>query len=152
MAGEVVGVDDRLQVVQQLLLNTLERYLFLDECSHQLLEPLPVLILVLFSGKALAHVKPLKATYRKRRFHGRDHHWDYGQVATVGARQFVEAVTIGTANRMRRHQEQETSAFSFFRNELESLSNVLLPISTRLQAVNIEPHFMAQRPQIVLNA
>jgi hypothetical protein len=76
MVGKAVGVHDWLEVVPQPLLDPFERHLFLGERRNQLPEPLRVLLLVLFGGEALPHVKPLEATDGKRRFHSRDHHWD----------------------------------------------------------------------------
>ena len=98
VAGQVVAVIHRIEVVQQSLLNGFKWHLLLDQRLYQRRELFAVLFLMLLGGEAVAHVEPLQAADGKRRLDGGDHHRDDGQVAAIGAREFIEAVAIRTAH------------------------------------------------------
>src|ERR1017187_9784784 len=74
---------------------------------QQLVELGGVAGLVLFGRDAIAEIEVLNAADGERRFHSGDHEGKDGQLTGAGAGEFVEAVAVGAAYRVRGQQHEE---------------------------------------------
>src|ERR1035438_5374667 len=76
---------------------------------HQLGELGGVAGFSLVGRDAIAEIEVLNAADGERRFHGGDHQGNDGQLTGARAGEFVEAVAVGAADRVRGQQHEEVA-------------------------------------------
>jgi hypothetical protein len=95
---------------------------------------------VLAGRDAIAEIEVLNAADGERRFHGRDHQGNDGQLTGAGAGEFVEAVAVGAADRVR---GQEEDKFAVGDGDLvEGVVDLAFPVGAGCEAGLVEPDFV----------
>src|ERR1017187_8151715 len=103
---------------------------------QQLVELGGIAGLVLVGRDAVAEIEVLNAADGERRFHGRDHQGNDGQLTGAGAGEFVKAVAVGSADRVRGQQHEEFAGGGG--DPVEAIFDVAFPVRAGGEAVLVE--------------
>ncbi len=150
MQVDVCVEIQRIEAGVEAQLRAFEIQFVLLQGIGQALESGRVRFLLLVARKTVAHVEPLDSANGERRLAPDHHNGNHRKPIAHCATDFVQAKPIRPAHGMRRHQKYHPAPRRIGRGPLQPVLNACLPISTRRQAVGVEPDFASARHQIFL--
>ena len=100
---------------------------------------------------AVPHVQPLDAADRQRRLAPYHHDRHNRHAPTQGAGEFIQAVAVGPADRMRSQQQDHPADLRFGGHPVQPALDAGLPFLARQQPLLVEPDFVPASLQVLLH-